>query len=44
MNETVLLTVPNKIPIVVTSKGKKTVGKIVSVERGRLLIYFIIHK
>lgn len=40
MDETGLLTVPNKIPKIVTSKGKKSVGKIVSAERG-IIIYFL---
>ncbi|KAB0801970.1 hypothetical protein PPYR_02363 [Photinus pyralis] len=37
MDETGLLTVPNKMPKVLTSKGKKSVGKIVSAERGTLV-------
>lgn len=37
MDETGLLTVPNKIPKVVSTKGKKSVSKIVSAERGQLI-------
>jgi hypothetical protein len=37
MDETGLLTVPNKLPKVVSVKGKKQVGKIVSGERGQLI-------
>ncbi|XP_063895946.1 uncharacterized protein LOC135118305 [Helicoverpa armigera] len=35
MDETGLQTVPNKLPRVYAQKGKKTVGKIVSAERGQ---------
>lgn len=37
MDETSVLTVPNKLPKVLSQKGKKTVGKIVSSERGQLI-------
>ncbi|XP_031333879.1 uncharacterized protein LOC116163888 [Photinus pyralis] len=36
MDETSIMTVPNKVPKVISKKGKKTVGKIVSSERGQL--------
>lgn len=37
MDETGMLTVPNKIPKVISIKGKKNVGKVVSGERGQLI-------
>ncbi|KAJ8965371.1 hypothetical protein NQ317_002874 [Molorchus minor] len=37
MDESGMLTVPNKIPKVISSKGKKTVNKVVSGERGQLI-------
>lgn len=37
MDETGMLTVPNKIPRVMTTKEKKCVGKILSGERGQLI-------
>lgn len=37
MDESGMLTVPNKLPKVVAPKGKRTVGKIVSSERGQLI-------
>lgn len=37
MDESGMLTVPNKLPKVVAPKGKRTVGKIVSSERGQLV-------
>lgn len=37
MDETGLSTVPNKLPKILTSKGKKLVGKVASAERGQLV-------
>lgn len=37
MDESGILTVPNKLPKVVAPRGKRTVGKIVSSERGQLI-------
>jgi len=37
MDETGILTVPNKVPKVISSKGKKIVGKSVAAERGELV-------
>lgn len=37
MDETSVLTVPTKIPKVISPRGKRTVGKIVSGERGQLI-------
>ena len=37
MDETGLSTVPNKLPKVLTAKGKKLVGKVASGERGKLV-------
>lgn len=37
MDETGLTTVPNKIPKIVSKKGKKSIGKVVSGERGQLV-------
>lgn len=37
MDETGLSTVPNKLPKVLTTKGKKLVGKVSSAERGQLV-------
>lgn len=37
MDETGLSTVPNKLPKVLTSKGKKLVGKVTSADRGQLI-------
>ncbi|XP_030760533.1 uncharacterized protein LOC115885689 [Sitophilus oryzae] len=37
MDETSILTVPNKTPKVIAPTGKKTVGKIVAAERGQLI-------
>lgn len=37
MDETGLSTVPNKLPKVMTQKGKKLVGKVASAERGQLV-------
>lgn len=37
MDESGILTVPNKLPKVVAPQGKRTVGKIVSSERGQLI-------
>lgn len=37
MDETGLSTVPNKVPKVLTPKGKKLVGEVASAERGQLI-------